>query len=652
MSAKKLKIFLTFFLNFFLDDESNFPRASDLSFLEKCHYNHALNELYSRPRIGANEFGITHHSAGLVWYNVEGFLEKNLDTLKPEVLDLLSGSSLPLIQEMTKQLKAQREEKTLPRGSNGRFLTMKPRTPTVSARFSDSLQRLLTSMGKSNPWFVRCVKPNNLKQPKKIDMPCVLNQLRFFGILSTVKIRKQGYPVRLRFQHFVERYRYLLKRPIPRGTPYRELCRHILDSFMSTNDNEYQLGATRVFLRESLHRKLEQGRNGRLHRAATTIQKNVRLVLMKRKVHSQQKSAIVIQKVIRGYVQRKKYQQIRTGVLKTQALFRGRKERKRYEKIKHELKRRREAKIIDNERVIQRIQKNQQNNEKASIVRLDVPAELAFIFSKLDDWVQVHGDRNLVKVLGTVPGPPISSELPSDLEQFAFGKFSSVYCNGIQLHPRKDPISSPFLSRTASRDKDFQDALSIFKLILRWIGDSSLDANKEKVLADYIVNKGLTNKNLRDEILVQLCNQVYGVEEKHAIRTWHLMSHCLSSFQPGTAFSKYLMQFIIDNAPMTQRELLLKKLLRSNFQSSRLYPPTYLEWRAAKQSDVALGLTLPDGKLQTVAIDAWTTCEEAASLSLAMLPGIQTQGWSVVFEDSGVITDSCGLDYILDFIGE
>jgi hypothetical protein len=45
-----------------LDDESNFPKASDLSFLEKCHYNHALNELYSRPRMSSMEFGIKHYA--------------------------------------------------------------------------------------------------------------------------------------------------------------------------------------------------------------------------------------------------------------------------------------------------------------------------------------------------------------------------------------------------------------------------------------------------------------------------------------------------------------------------------------------------------------------------------------------------------------
>lgn len=258
-----------------------------------------------------------------------------------------------------------------------------------------------------------------------------------------------------------------------------------------------------------------------------------------------------------------------------------------------------------------------------------------------------------MKVVGTIAGPPIASEIPSDLDQFAFGKFSSVYCNGVPLHYRKDPISTPFLSRTASRDKDFQDALSLFKLILRWMGDSSMDANKDKVLADYIVNKGLSSRSLRDEILVQLCNQACGADEAQVTRVWQLMSHCLSCFQPGAGFSKYLMKFIKDNAPVNQRELLLKKLLRNNNQSTRLYPPSYLEWRAAKQSDVALGLTLPDGSLQTVAIDAWTTCEEAASLSLASISGLGwTQGWTVVLDDAGTVTDTCGLDYILDLIGE
>lgn len=105
-------------------------------------------------------------------------------------------------------------------------------------RFSDSLQQLLDSMSRCNPWFVRCLKPNNDKTPMRFDMPVVLEQLRYSGMLDTIKIRKSGYPVRMKFQHFVERYSYLLPGNLPRGTPYRDLCRAILDQMPPTGAGE------------------------------------------------------------------------------------------------------------------------------------------------------------------------------------------------------------------------------------------------------------------------------------------------------------------------------------------------------------------------------------------------------------------------------
>lgn len=59
---------------------------------------------------------------------------------------------------------------------------------------------------------------------------------------------------------------------------------------------------------------------------------------------------------------------------------------------------------------------------------------------------------------------------------------------------RREPIVVPFLSRAAARDRDFQDALAVFKLLLRWTGDPSLQGAKEKALADYVVHKGLTSR--------------------------------------------------------------------------------------------------------------------------------------------------------------
>ncbi|XP_052871852.1 unconventional myosin-XV [Anopheles cruzii] len=639
-----------------LDDESNFPRANDSSFLEKCHYNHALNELYSRPRVGAQEFGITHY-AGQVWYCVDGFLEKNRDALRMDVIELLSSSAEPLVGEMTKQLRAQRDVgKTLPKGSNGRFVTMKPRTPTVAARFSDSLQQLLQSMAKCNPWFVRCVKPNNDKQALRMDMPCVLQQLRYLGMLDTIKIRQSGYPVRLRFQHFVERYRHLMKAPLPKGTPYRELCRFVLDALPGTTTEgpDFQLGATRVFLREALHRTLESSRADRLRVAAVTIQRNVRGMLARKKVQREVRGAIAIQRYWRGYRERNRFLTIRHGVIRYQALFKGHLQRKRYAKLKSELKRRREAERLKKERTAQRLAKEQV--DRGSSVPLDIPAELAFIFSKSENWAGQQCDRNLVKVVGTVPGPPSAADLPPDLDQFAFGKFSSVYCNGVKLSPRRDIISAPFLSRAAARDQDFKDAIAIFKLIIRWTTDATMDANREKLLADYIVHKGLSARGLRDEILVQICNQVYRADEPTGDKLWTLLSHCLSAFQPGSAFCKYLIKFIVDHAPPNTKEQLLKKLLRNTNAGQtnpcRLFPPSWLEWRASSRlADTALGLNLPDHSVQTVAVDSWTTCEEAAALAISSF-GIPNLGWTVVIDEADQLTDSCGLDFVLDLVSE
>ncbi|XP_044253727.1 unconventional myosin-XV [Tribolium madens] len=639
-----------------LDDESNFPRASDASFLEKCHYNHALNEHYCRPRVGGREFGIRHF-AGQVWYSVDGFLDKNRDALRPEVVELISSSKELLVASIAKPLINQTQSRTLPKGTDGRFVTMKPRTPTVAARFSDSLQQLLESMARCNPWFVRCIKPNNDKSPMRFDMPVVLEQLRYAGMLDTIKIRQSGYPVRMKFQQFVERYRYLLSGVLPRGAPYRDLCRAILEQMPSTGAEgpDYQLGATRVFLRENLQRQLEIKRSDCLRDSAVVIQKHIRGYLARKNYKNLRRSTVTIQKHWRGYKHRKQFKTIRHGVIKAQALVRGRRERKRFAQRKADFKRRVEAEKMAKERAKQRAAREAQLQKaapKSSVHHLEIPAELAFIFSKIENFNPPHTERNLIKVLGGVTGtiPPLN--LPHDLNQYEFSRFSSVYFKGADLGMRKEPITAPFLSKAATRDQDFQDAVALFKLILRWSNDGQLTGPRERALADFIVYKALNSRGLRDELLVQLCNQVW--RNENSDRIWQLMAHCLSCFQPSPPLSKYLLKFITDHASSNYKELLQRKLTRSLQKAphARSLPPTLLEWRSIRQrTNTALPLTLPDNNVASVNVDSWTTCEEAASVAINSL-GLTAEGWSVVMDDAGIVSEGSGLDYIMDLVSE
>ncbi|KAK4873712.1 hypothetical protein RN001_013072 [Aquatica leii] len=635
-----------------LDDESNFPKASDSSFLEKCHYNHALNEFYCRPRVGGREFAIRHF-AGQVWYSVDGFLDKNRDVLRPEIVELLASSKEPLVSAIAKPLFNQAQMRTLPKGANGRFVTMKPRTPTVAARFGDSLHQLLESMTRCNPWFVRCIKPNNDKSPMRFDMPVVLEQLRYSGMLDTIHIRQAGYPVRMKFQQFVERYRYLLSVGLQRGGPFRDLCRAIIDQIPPSNTvgPDYQLGATRVFFRESLQRRLEMTRSDQLRDAAVLIQKHVRGYLARKQFKNVKHSAVVLQRNWKSYKQRKEYGILRKGIIKAQAAYRGRLERKRYALRKSELKKRLAAEKQAQERAKQKMLRENQRAVRPPVHHLEIPAELVFIFSKLEEYTPVHTEKNLIKV-GNVTGKLPTVNLPNDINQFEFNKFSSVYFKGAEFGFRREPITVPFLSKAAARDQDFQDAVALFKLILRWSNDAQLNGVKERALADYIVYKGLNSRGLRDELLVQLCNQ--SCKNENSDRIWQLMAHCLCCFQPSPPLSKYLLKYILDSSPPSYKPILQHLLMRGlqKVPCSRLLPPTVLEWRSTRQKlNMAVALTFADSTTSTVTVDSWTTCEEAAGVALEGL-NVPANGWTVVLDDAGIITDSNGLDYIFDLVSE
>uniref|UniRef100_A0A8C4X6Z7 Unconventional myosin-X-like n=1 Tax=Erpetoichthys calabaricus TaxID=27687 RepID=A0A8C4X6Z7_ERPCA len=275
-----------------------------------------------------------------VLYDVKGILEKNRDTFRDDILNMLKDSRLDFIYDLFERVASRNNEETLKMGTARR-------KPTVSSQFRDSLHSLMATLSASNPFFVRCIKPNMLKMPNKFDPEVVLNQLRYSGMLETVKIRRAGFPVRRPFKDFYTRYHMLLKEKRTVGDE-NKMCTMLLKIFDSKS-TEWQMGKTKVFLKEVLEQKLEKAREEARRKAGMVIRAHILSYVARKHYLKVLASVVTIQKNYRSYFWRKGFLRIRSSALVFQKHWRGRLACCLYRHLKEEKHKREEEERIKKE---------------------------------------------------------------------------------------------------------------------------------------------------------------------------------------------------------------------------------------------------------------------------------------------------------------
>lgn len=173
--------------------------------------------------------------------------------------------------------------------------TSSKRTPTVTAQFQVSLHQLLDTLSRANPYFIRCIKSNKEKKADHFDDVCVLLQLRYTGMLETVRIRQSGYPVRLLYTEFVQQYRILLKQGLKSGIGD---IKAFLDKLQYKPDN-YQMGETKIFMRETEKVNLDLILHEEILRRIVCLQRWVR-VWFARRSYLQRRLALRNQAALRN----------------------------------------------------------------------------------------------------------------------------------------------------------------------------------------------------------------------------------------------------------------------------------------------------------------------------------------------------------------
>ncbi|KAF9393311.1 Myosin type-2 heavy chain 1 [Podila verticillata] len=339
-----------------LDEESRMPSGSDQGWCNKLFSQLGTEKhkkWFTKPRFSNAAFTITHY-AHAVTYDCDGFLEKNKDTLPDELLNLIKNSDNEFLEEVLMT------SATIGAGgsmSEDKRKSVINRKPTLGAIFKGSLIQLMDTINSTNVHYIRCLKPNEAKQPWVFDAPMVLGQLRACGVLETIRISCAGYPSRWSFPEFVERY-YMLVNSEHWGFDTQKMCSAILEATIKEAD-KYQVGLTKIFFRAGLLAYMEKLRTDKLNAYATLIQKNMRrfvcqkrylivrraavkLQSLARKLQAekamrelrQERSALLLQTFLRGYVQRKKFVDSRNHVLRLQCAIRAKNARANFQTLR------------------------------------------------------------------------------------------------------------------------------------------------------------------------------------------------------------------------------------------------------------------------------------------------------------------------------
>ncbi|ROT40891.1 hypothetical protein SODALDRAFT_106970 [Sodiomyces alkalinus F11] len=333
-----------------LDEESRLPMGSDEQFVTKLHHHYAgdKNRFYKKPRFGKSSFTVCHYAID-VTYESEGFIEKNRDTVPDEHMAVMRATTNPFLRQVLDAALAVREKDVASASSNavkpaaGRKIGVAVnRKPTLGGIFRSSLIELMHTINNTDVHYIRCIKPNEAKEPWKFEGPMVLSQLRACGVLETVRISCAGYPTRWTYEEFALRY-YMLVPSDQWTSEIREMADAILTKALGTSSakgmDKYQLGLTKIFFRAGMLAFLENLRTNRLNDCAIMIQKNLRAKYYRHRYLDARNAVIIFQSATRAYLARKAAQELRTIKAATtiQRVWRGQKQRKQFLQIRHDV---------------------------------------------------------------------------------------------------------------------------------------------------------------------------------------------------------------------------------------------------------------------------------------------------------------------------
>jgi len=341
-----------------LDDECRLPKGSDRNFAKRMYEQYlpeknmtaSENTRFHAGKIQqAKGLFSIRHFAGLVEYSSDtNFMEKNKDEIPITAKNMFESAPTQLIKDCFAVQTRENLDRSAPATTGGRATKQK----TVGQQFKEQLTTLIENVQKTDPHYIRCIKPNDAAKPMLMTRKRTTEQLRYGGVLEAVKVARAGFPVRLPHAAFYQRYRMLLPSMSDEALPWnmeghaaQDLCIRLVDACLSEGEKrsastksgpldpketgikrsekirrmqnqpipmefpkeDVQLGKTKVFMRKHPHDCLEAHRVFHQAASATIIQCWARGLAQQRKLFIIQDAVETIQRCYRGAKGRERY---------------------------------------------------------------------------------------------------------------------------------------------------------------------------------------------------------------------------------------------------------------------------------------------------------------------------------------------------------
>ncbi|CAF4199714.1 unnamed protein product [Rotaria sp. Silwood2] len=287
-----------------LEEECIVPKATDKTFVEKLYNNHlGKHAMFGKPKPSKGKaeahFDI-HHYAGTVSYTATSWLEKNKDPINNTVATLFAKSKNALLSILFADVI---EEEGA--GKGGGKKKGGGSMQTISATHREQLNKLMNNLKQTHPHFVRCIIPNEIKTGGVLDSHLVMHQLTCNGVLEGIRICRKGFPNRMIYSEFKQRYSILAPNAIPKGfVDAKKATENILKD-CQLNEELYRCGSTKVFFRAGTLGQLEDMRDTALSKIVAALQGQVRGYIMKKEYKKMLEKRIaltVLQRNCRKYL--------------------------------------------------------------------------------------------------------------------------------------------------------------------------------------------------------------------------------------------------------------------------------------------------------------------------------------------------------------